>query len=269
MSTATISGVLKDSDGTVWKLATWTAVPVPIGSQPVFTPGGAPVLSTSGQLSAAGAFSGTLPRTDSIQPPGTTLTITIHSLTSAPPVVLKGVTIITPTLDLGTLLTPRVPAPRIQAATLVYAYTAGEILNPQNGSGYVNTTDGLLYMYAGGTWTQASGQTFPGAGVAVSTGTAWATSIDPASLITLAHPANGVDLNTLTTTGEYIVSQYANGPAGIDLNVAFLTVLSLGTGSGYLVQLFYPGSQAAPPNFFFVRYETGAVWGPWARVTGV
>lgn len=199
MATATITGQLTDSDGTPWINALWSAVAVSPSSQPVFGPN-LPVEPVFGQLDASADFSGTLPRTDSILPPGTTLTITIYSVTSAPPSVIQNVIIDTPAVNLGALLSPLVSAPRIQSAALVYAYTTGEILNATHGDGYINTSENLSFLFVGNTWEPLnagpSGQIYPPAGVAVSTGSAWAASLLQSSIAT--WPPAGVPVSTGT-----------------------------------------------------------------------
>jgi hypothetical protein len=152
MGYATITGQLKDSDGTAWSNATWTAVPVSPSSKPVF-PDGSPVPTTGGLCDATGHFSGQIPTTIDIRPPGTTLTITITSMTSAPPLTLTKVQIVsTTTVDLGALLSPRLVAPRIKAGPIVYAYNSGEVTNPVHGNGYVNTVQNQSYIYMQNSW---------------------------------------------------------------------------------------------------------------------
>lgn len=151
MAYATISGVLKDADGIAWRQAIWTAVPVSPSSKPVF-PDGSPVPSVSGTLDNNGTFSGQVPQTLSILPPGTTLTITIGSLTTAPAVTITKVQITAATVDLGALLSARIAAPRIAGAAIAYAYDAKEITNPKHGNGYVNTTNNRSFLYMTNTW---------------------------------------------------------------------------------------------------------------------
>ena len=153
MPYATITGVLKDSDGTAWKQATWTAVPVSPSSKPVF-PDGSPVPTTSGLLDDTGHFSGEIPQTIDIRPPGTTLTITITSMTSAPPITLTKVQIVAAAVDLGALLSPRIVAPRIKSGPINYAYNSGEITNPVHGNGYVNTYENVSYIYMQNSWVK-------------------------------------------------------------------------------------------------------------------
>ena len=153
MPYATITGQLKDSDGTAWKQATWTAVPVSPSSKPVF-PDGSPVPTTSGLLDDTGNFSGQIPQTIDIRPPGTTLTVTITSMTTAPPITLTKVQIVAAAVDLGALLSPRILAPRIKASAIVYAYNSPEVTNPVHGNGYVNTTEEVSYIYMQNSWVK-------------------------------------------------------------------------------------------------------------------
>ena len=156
MSTATINGVLEDSDGTVWKYATWTAAPQSLSSKPVYLDG-SKVETASGFLTDLGEFSGSIPRTDSIVPPGTTLTFTLTSLTSAAPAIVAGVTVAAAAVDLGAVLSARLAAPRIQSDTLVYAYDEGELVNPQHGDGYINTSEDQAYLFVQDRWSPISG----------------------------------------------------------------------------------------------------------------
>lgn len=297
-NTATVEGTLIDSDGQEWALATWYATPVSPTSKPLFLDG-TPVPTFSGQLSESGVFSGVIGLTSMMQPAGTTFRIEVHSATSAPASVVSRVRIVSTPFDLGAMLSPLVQAPRITAAPLVYAYNETEIVGASNGSGFINTTNAEAFVFVGGVWVPlAAGSPtpdYPGPGIAVSTGTGWGASITPATLATyppaglpqstgtawgaslaatsfaqaIKSLPTGTDLNTVTTTGTYILSQWTNGPAGNDLNAAFMQVMSLAPTPGFLVQVFYPGSNSVPPDYFFARYQTSATWGAWVKFTGV
>lgn len=193
-----VSGILTDTDGTPWINAPWTVTAISPSSPPVFIDG-TPVPAMFGNLDDTGAFNAYVPRTDFIQPAGTRLRFTIHSVTSEPPLVVNNILSAAPTLNLGAELSP-VPAPRIQAGPLVYAYSQTEVINPVNGNGYVNTSDLLAFIWQGFEWVPIdsgpAGQIYPPAGVAVSTGSAWAASIPPASLA--GFPPVGVPVSTGT-----------------------------------------------------------------------
>jgi hypothetical protein len=179
-----VSGILTDTDGTPWINAPWSVNAISLSSQPVFINGVA-VPTMFGNLDDTGAFNAYVPRTDFVQPLGCTLQFTIHSVTSQAPTVVGEITVTAPTLNLGGLLSPIV-APRIHAGNLVYAYSQLEVVNPQNGNGYVNTSNLLAYLWQGFEWVPIdsgpSGQIYPPIGIAVSTGSAWGTSIDPATV---------------------------------------------------------------------------------------
>jgi len=149
-----VSGILTDTDGTPWINAPWTITAISRGSPPVYIDGG-PVVVMFGRLDATGAFNAYAPRTDFIQPEGTTLRLTVFPIASVPAQVFDNVTLTAATADLGAMLSPA-PALRIPSAPLVYAYTATEILSPVNGTGYVNTTTNSQFIFVGGLWQPIS-----------------------------------------------------------------------------------------------------------------
>ena len=256
MSFSTISGALVDSDTTPWINALWSCIAVSPSSPPVFNDG-TPVLPVFGQLSATGIFTGSIPRTDSILPAGTTLTITVYSVTSAPPSVIENVVVTTPTINLGALLSPQVTAPRIQSAPIAYAYSQTELLNPTHGDGFVNTSANLSFVFIGNTWEELnagpSGQIYPPAGIAVSTGSAWANSILPGAL-----PAPGTDFQVLVNQGGAIIAapttfEGNNGNVPGELNVG--SFVSLGNAQvdgslGVLTGITFQGTIAGPAGSF-------------------
>ena len=225
MGYATITGQLKDSDGTAWANATWTAVPVSPSSKPVF-PDGSPVPTTGGLLDASGHFSGQIPQTIDIRPPGTTLTLTITSMTSAPPLTLTKVQIVSSTtVDLGALLSPRIVAPRIKASAIVYAYAPIEVTNPVHGNGYVNTVENQSYIFMQNSWVPI--------GVAGPL---------PANVVQLAPHVNQGDLNIndalllgAVGPGQFLIASHHNGPlpiAGIRCTQGGDTLFSTSDGGG-------------------------------------
>lgn len=226
MSFATISGALIDSDTTPWIKALWSVIAVSPSSPPVFSDG-TPVLPVFGQLDTTANFSGSIPRTDSILPAGTTLTITVYSVTSAPPSIIENVVVTTPTINLGALLSPLIKAPRIQSAPIAYAYSQTELINPTHGDGFVNTSDNLAFVFVGDTWEELNSgpgeQIYPPAGIAVSTGSAWAASLNPGAL-----PAPGTDFQVLVNEGGAIIAapttfEGNNGNVPGELTVGSLT----------------------------------------------
>ena len=131
--------------------------------------------------------------------------------------------ITTSSIDLGSLLSPQIEPPRVQAGPLVYAYQDFEILDPTHGSGYINTTQKLAYMFVGDTWVALDSgpldQIYPPSGVAVSTGASWAASIPQANIALLNAALNTftgaiaaatlssqtLSLNQPDTTGEVLI----------------------------------------------------------------
>lgn len=154
-ATAPATGNVRDSDGQTWNNAVWTMQPVHSSGQKVVNADGSPAALTSGQLDATGTFSsGQMPLTNQMQPAGSTLTITICSVTSAPCQMIRGIQT-TASTNIGTVLSALIQPPRIQAAALVYAYAPGEVVNPTSGDGYVNTggTGPSSWLFVGTQWT--------------------------------------------------------------------------------------------------------------------
>jgi hypothetical protein len=270
MGYATITGQLKDSDGTAWSNATWTAVPVSPSSKPVF-PDGSPVPTTGGLLDATGHFSGEIPETIDIRPPGTTLTVTITSMTSAPPLTLTKVQIVSTAVDLGALLSPRLVAPRIKAAPIVYAYAAVEVTNPVHGNGYINTVENQSYIYMQNSWVKIGVGGIPEDVVRLApTLNEGDLAIDGAITwggMTLLP--DGTDINTIANGGIYTIANGAiNAPAQIvDVRSCFIQVWgkwsrSSGANPDGCRQFFW--SYLAPDNQrVFTRFCIGTAWGPW------
>jgi hypothetical protein len=209
MAYATISGTLKDLDGTTWKRATWTAVPVSPSSKPVFSDG-TPVPTTSGVAGEDGNLTGLIPQTTSIIPPGTTLTITISPLTSSAPITITKVQIIGTTVDLAALLAPRIPGPRIQAGAIVYAYNSTEIINAKHGNGYVNTTDNQSYIYMTNSWEHVSAGQTPTFESVTTTGNITAGgNVFARGAARIGAPIPGSALQVSTNAGNTYLDSYA------------------------------------------------------------
>ena len=247
MSFSTISGTLIDSDTTPWINALWSAVAVSPSSPPVFSDGTA-VLPVFGQLDSSANFSGSIPRTDTIQPAGTTLTITIYSVTSALPSIIENVVVTTPTINLGDLLSPRIQAPRIQAASLVYAYQDFEVMNPTHGNGYVNTTQNLAFIFVGDTWIPIDAgpldQIFPPSGVAVSTGTSWAASIPQAVVARLDTAQTWTQVQAFTSASS--------------ISSAPVVCLQPNLGAGESTTLYVGQSTSAANSVYFAFINEGS-----------
>jgi len=283
-----VSGILTDTDGTPWINAPWTITAISRSSPPVYIDGG-PVVVMFGQLDNTGAFNAYAPRTDFIQPAGVTLRLTVFPVSSSPPQVFDNITLTTHTADLGAMLSP-VPALRIPAAPLVYAYTATEILSPTNGTGYVNTTTNTQFLFVGGLWVSLAipAQDFPPPGIAVSTGTGWdVPGINPESIAyvdqanqfsavqtfnsstqtVFAVPPTSVvaihytqDLNTLLASGFYtgIVSN-PNSPPVVGWSYYYLQVIPSDAANSVL-QLAWTSDGG---GISFSRQLVNGGWFPW------
>ncbi len=155
----TLTGTVIDSDSQVWGGATWTANLNYTGpSRPVYSGGGLVPLSFTGYLTTGGVFqpSANVGNNSQIIPAGTTWTFTVCSATSAPCFVTQSLLVSGASINLGAYLSGVIPAPRITASYLVYAYNATEVVNAVNGYGYVNTILGKQYYYLNG-WEAISG----------------------------------------------------------------------------------------------------------------
>jgi hypothetical protein len=78
-------------------------------------------------------------------------------LTSAAPAIIANVRITTAAVDLGALLSDLLAPPRIASSVLVYAYDESELLNPEHGDGYVNTTEDQAYVFTQDRWAPITG----------------------------------------------------------------------------------------------------------------
>lgn len=242
-STVALVGPLVDSDDINWAFAQWTAEIISPSSTAVFTANGQPVPSFSGVLDELGEFNGAIIGNPfMMQPPGCTYTFTIQSVTSAPPSVITSVAFDN-SVFAGAYFSSRVTPPRIQAAPLTYAYSASEILNPVNGTGYVNTTSNSQYFFSSGGYTPLSAgplpeQDYPPAGLAVSSGSSWEASIPIDDVGNVTFPqgvffetlktlANGTDFNTITSpNGFYFCNGPLNEPPAGDERTWLLQVLN-------------------------------------------
>lgn len=139
-STSSVTATLTDPDGVVWSNCTWTAIlnsPVPptIAGIPV------PNSSTraSGACNSSGVTTATVLDTGSVQQNGVTWTFTIQPNASVPPSVVSGVSVTGATVNLSTVLSAGLTAPRFGAGPNAYGYADGEINSSSIGNTYFNT----------------------------------------------------------------------------------------------------------------------------------
>lgn len=158
-NTATLTGTVTDSSAQIWASATWVAnINVPSGGTPMWISGGAVPRSYTGQLDSTGTFvSGSVVgRNSQIVPAGTTWTFTMFSLTSSAPSIVGPLTITGTTYAAGAVISPAISPPIVTSSNLSYAYAPGEVINPVNGNGYVNTISKSLFLYNNG-WVAMGG----------------------------------------------------------------------------------------------------------------
>lgn len=236
----TITGTLVDSQGQVWSLA---SVSFRLQKNPTsndkYTLNGSSFNTTPPPVitDAAGYFTISLPSNNEISPDNSFWQATITPDASSPSVIFN-LKLITGTLDISSLFTSIASVSKINSKFIPRAYSDAEVIIPPNaGQLYYNVVEKNFKYYENGIWnplgTGGGGGTmiYPPAGIAVSTGSGWAASISPASLITYPPPglANSsgtgwllsIDPTTLqrnislTTTGN-------SGPAtfiGTTLNI--------------------------------------------------
>lgn len=228
--TTILTGAVTDSDSQPWVAATWSAsITVPGGGIAKYSNGN-PVTSFSGTLDSIGTFSGTIGDNSKITPAGTTWTITIQSVTSAPPSIFN--TAITgASFNLGALASRLVTAPRITSTNLVYAYNSTEILNPIAGNGYINTISQTQWAYVGNSWLRTGSSTtaaLPTTSVTAPGNTPFGTPSVTTNQITSAYTSNALfEIPTSSGTNHTVVlfgssvcagvgaSTYANSFAGM------------------------------------------------------
>ncbi len=148
-NTTSITGTVTDSDGQAWVNATWVAtIVIPGGGGTAhYLSGGAVPTSFSGVLTSSGAFSSAaVGNVAKIVPTGVTWKYCFYSVTSAPASCFSQATNGS-TFNLGATASSLVTAPRIPASKDNYAYSATEIINPSNGTGYVNTASGQIFAW--------------------------------------------------------------------------------------------------------------------------
>ena len=217
--------------------ATWRAIPFSPDGPAVFLDG-TKVPIYDGQLDANGDFGGVLiGDTNQMRPPGVSYMFTINPVASVPPITISNVLARAGwAQDLGTVLTAMISPLRIQAAPIVYAYSAAQIINPTAGCGYVNTTDNSTWVFVGagsvGQWieikdTTGSGPVGPQNHIAGFTGAGSGSSFALGST-NLTTDVTGNQLlapSTIRSTGGQ-VKAYGNDGSATDINQ---TNISIGT----------------------------------------
>lgn len=190
MST-TVTGILRDSSGQLW-----TNAPIQVIFQPNQSTSG-PYIWSGGNFNgmppiiktdASGSFSIILPANSEIVPSGSYWQFIIGPSATLPAIVFN-LTLITGSLDISALFAIKAAPGITQSLFVPRAYSDTEVIVPPNsGQLYYDVTNKALKYYENGIWNAlATGggapvMVYPSAGIGVSTGTAWTTSIDPATV---------------------------------------------------------------------------------------
>lgn len=250
-TSATLTGTVTDSDGTLWAKASWTyTLTNPSGGPLVNICGTTLHNSVTGQLSTVGTFaSGSLVTNQCISPGGTQWQLTICAVTSAPCQTLPARTINVSSYNAGAFADSFITAPRFPISGIGFGYTTGEVNTPITvGSFLFITTPGAsctVEIWDGGAWicgatsggiTQLTGDgtAGPGTGSQVFaavdlpghvalTGTAASGKVPTATDATHATwqtPSTSAPSGCPTgAASNAICYQYPNDPAGTGLNL--------------------------------------------------
>ena len=269
-----VNGTVADTSGNAWGYAVVQfSVFVQGGGKPIDLSTGL-VIPTPAPIvcDASGNFSANLQRTDTILPPGSMWNITIYPFNSQYNGQALTPFTMTAALDLSGMIAAQLK-PHFDAPLIIPMSNSGTVGQSQlNGSFYfdVESQTFMIRNPASGSY-QPAPQSFPPPGIAVSTGSGWGPSIDPATLQKgIVSLPNGTDLNTVVANGNYEMGFPVNGPANgapIDPNIQFLTVITHPGTNLYSVQIVYAGNN--DPLKFWMRHQVGGVWDPWQVYTAV
>lgn len=258
-NTTTLTGTVTDSASQAWANATWTAsIVIPGGGGTAkFTDGTSVPTQYSGQLNSSGTFPATTPvvgNTAKIVPTGVTWKYCFYSLTSAPPSCFNQATHGT-TFAMGAYASSLITKPFIQAGAMVYAYSASEIHDSQNGNGYVNTISGTTFYWQGGQF---------GSYVQTTSG-----ALTPSQIQTALQGQTGCNTDDLHWYSPFSGTCTPDTATNINNLLKTLTGCNI-DGNHYYVPFLgqcvlvssqvYPGAGAA--------ISTGSAWGTSANVNG-
>lgn len=145
--TTAVSATVVDSDSTVWINGVWSLVFTPNPSYPnmsVYNINGTPLSSTvtsqAGDMNGTGALSFTVYDNSKVTPSGSTWTLSVCPLATAP-CGIYNFSAVGPSINISAALTSLIPAPRFNPKNGAYGYIDGEaILGLVPGSTYYNVT---------------------------------------------------------------------------------------------------------------------------------
>jgi len=133
------------------------------------------------------------------------------------------------------------------------------------------TPSSTTYLRGDGTWSTIAGQTYPGAGIANSTGSAWGTSYTTSGSGTVVALNNTPTLTTPVITGyTETAPSIANSSTAVTLSLASGTVLSYTltgnctftmptatSGTSFIVKLIQDGTGSRTATFTGVKWPGG------------
>lgn len=262
-----LTGTVTDSDLQVWANAGWTAqLQIPGGGGTAqFISGGAVPRSNNGFFDINGVILAgeTLPNNAQILPTGTTWKICVASVTSAPQQCFV-FPVTGASFNFGSKLSSLITAPRIEAAKTNYAYNVVEIINPVQGTGYINSITGTCAVFTGMGYAGCGG-----GGAPVTTGSIQRNNggtlgpslgnIDAAGNSTLKSFGGTNDANFLNETTPHVSNDAISNTLQVNGNVATVNQAYPPTeyhsnGMNIRVPLFLAGSMlfgVPTPNFAY------------------
>jgi hypothetical protein len=265
-----VSGILRDSSGQLW-----TNAPIQVIFQPnqgaagpyVWSGGNFNSMPPIFKTDSSGHFSTTLPANSEIVPAGSYWQFIIGPSATFPAVVLN-LSLITGSLDISAQFSVKAPPAIIQSLFVPRAYSDPEVIVPPNsGQLYYDVTNKALKYYENGIWNSlatAAGapvMVFPAVGIGVSTGNAWGTSIDPATVPRLNTPNIFTVPQTINSTlnvSGAIYCQEIDPGAGVFLKLNWVNGLGVEFGNG-----------TSSPTQVASISNTGALFAASAVVSGI
>ncbi|MDR3392453.1 MAG: hypothetical protein P4L77_12050 [Sulfuriferula sp.] len=162
--TTAISATVVDADSTTWANGNWTLAFTPNPSTPNpakyninSVPLDPAVMNQKGLIDGSGNLSFSVYQTAPITPVGSSWTLTVCPNASAPCGVYN-FTAIGSSMNIGSALTPLIPAPRFRALAGSYGYVDTEaIVQNTPGSTYWNVTSACQRYWSGSGWSCPTG----------------------------------------------------------------------------------------------------------------
>jgi hypothetical protein len=234
MST-TVIGTLVDSLGQIWSKASIQFIFKPTPSTPgPFLLNGLDFNKMPPKIvtDVNGSFSQVLPSNTDIAPANSQWQVVIAPNSSYQAIILE-VFLTGSTFDISSLFLQSDGVKLIQSLMIPRAYADSEVIVPPNvGQLYYNVVDKVFKYWESGNWAtlaSSGGMVYPPAGIAVSTGTGWAASLDPTN-VAFKNINNNFTSQTIngTLTINGIASVTGNIGTNADLYVAGISHLANG-----------------------------------------